>query len=176
VRFVVTDTRSARTAATMLGERQKAWLKRELLRAKREGQLAIWVNSVPWIAAEGADSWAGYPRERRELVDFVSRSRIRNLLMLTGDAHMAAIDDGTNNRYAMSARRGFPVMHAAALDRRGAVKGSPYSEGAFPGSGQFGTIVIRDHGGPAMSVTLAGWNYRGERIVKYSFTHSARQR
>jgi PhoD-like phosphatase len=171
VRFLVTDTRSARTAETMLGARQKAWLKRELLRAKRMGQLAVWVNSVPWIAVDGTDSWAGYPRERRELADFVSRSRIDNLVMLAGDAHMIAIDDGTNNRFATRGDR-FPVIHAAALDRRGDRKGGPYSEGAFPGSGQFGTMSVRDTGRATLSVTVAGWNYRGERIVEYSFTRT----
>ena len=170
VRFVVTDSRSARTQATMLGARQKAWLKRELLRAKRDGQLAVWVTSVPWIAAGGPDSWAGSPRERRELADFVARARIRNLVMLAGDAHMVAIDDGTNNRYATGGRLGWPVMHAAALDRRGDVKGGPYSEGAFPGSGQFGTITVRDSGGAMVAVTLAGWDYGGRRIVAYTFT------
>ena len=156
----------------MLGERQKAWLKRELLRARSANQLALWVSSVPWIASEGSDSWAGYPRERRELADFVARSAIRNLLMVAGDAHMVAIDDGRNNRSAAVGGRGFPVMHAAALDRRGGVKGGPFSEGVFPGSGQFGTITVRDHGGRTVSVTLAGWNYRGERLVQYSFART----
>jgi hypothetical protein len=107
-----------------------------------------------------------------DLADFVERSRNRNLLMVAGDAHMVAIDDGTNNRYATSGRRGFPVLHAAALDRRGGVKGGPYSEGAFPGSGQFGTITVRDDGGSTVSVELAGWTYRGERLIEHSFTRT----
>jgi phosphodiesterase/alkaline phosphatase D-like protein len=129
------------------------------------------VNSVPWIAAAatGSDSWAGYPGERRELANFVARHGIRNLLMLSGDAHMVAIDDGTNNRYATDGDGSFPVMHAAALDRRSEVKGGPYSEGAFGGSGQFGTVSVRDVGGSRVAVTLTGWNYRGERLVSYSF-------
>ena len=102
-----------RRVPTMLGARQKAWLKRELLLAQRKNQLAVWVSSVPWIASEGADSWAGYPHERRELADFVERSRIVNLLMVAGDAHMVAIDDGTNkslcnarwSRFSSAARR-----------------------------------------------------------------------
>jgi phosphodiesterase/alkaline phosphatase D-like protein len=172
VRFVVTDTRSARTPASMLGPRQKVWLKEELLAAKRNRQLAVWVNSVPWIAAAsaGADSWAGYPNERRELASFVARNGIGNLLMLSGDAHMLAIDDGSNNRYAIDGDRSFPVMHAAALDRRGEVKGGPYSEGAFGGSGQFGTVSVRDTGGSTIQVALAGWNHRGEQLVSHAFT------
>jgi phosphodiesterase/alkaline phosphatase D-like protein len=172
VRFVVTDTRSARTRSTMLGARQTRWLERQLLEAKGRGQLAVWVNSVPWIAAEGTDSWAGYPAERRQLANFVARHRVRNLLMLSGDAHMFAIDDGTNNDYATFGDGSFPILHAAALDRRGERKGGPYSEGAFPGSGQFGTVSVRDSGGTTISVTLAGWNYRGEQLGSYTFTRT----
>jgi hypothetical protein len=172
VRFIVTDTRSARTPASMLGARQKAWLERELLTAKRSGQLAVWVNSVPWIATAGPDSWAGYPGERRELANFIARFQIRNLLMLSGDAHMVAIDDGSNNRYATDGDGSFPVMHAAALDRRSEVKGGPYSEGAFGGSGQFGTVSIRDRGKSRVEIILEGWDYRGERLVSYTFART----
>jgi MFS family permease len=174
VRFVVTDTRSARTRTSMLGERQTAWLRRQLLAAQRSGQLAVWVNSVPWIAtaSAGSDSWAGYPRERRELANFVARHRIRSLLMLSGDAHMVAIDDGTNNRYASVGDASFPVMHAAALDRRSEVKGGPYSHGAFGGSGQFGTVTIRDTGGSKVEVVLDGWDYRGRRLASHSFVRA----
>jgi hypothetical protein len=158
----------------MLGARQTAWLGRELLAAKRSGQLAVWVNSVPWIAAAapGSDSWAGYSHERRELANFVARNGIRNLLMLSGDAHMLAIDDGSNNNYATVGDGSFPVMHGAALDRPSEVKGGPYSEGAFGGSGQFGTVTVRDTGGPRVQVTLEGWNYRGEQLVSYRFARA----
>lgn len=170
VRFLLTDTRSLRTDWTMLGAAQKAWLKRELIAAKRRGELAVWISSVPWISSEGADTWAGYPAERRELAGFVARNGIRNLVMLSGDAHMVAIDDGRNNRYAPGRKASFPVIHAAALDRRGDVKGGPFSEGVFPGSGQFGTITVDDRGDEQVNVVLAGWSYRGERLVEYAFT------
>jgi hypothetical protein len=172
VRFIVTDTRAARTTASMLGARQERWLRRELLGAKRRGELAVWVNSVPWIAGSGGDNWSAYPSERRALADFVAQREIRNLLMLSGDAHMVAIDDGTNNDYASAGDGSFPVMHAAALDRRGDVKGGPFSEGVFPGSGQFGTVTVTDDGGARVTVRLTGWNHRGERLVEHAFTRT----
>ena len=61
--------------------------------------------------------------------------------MLSGDAHMLAIDDGTHNTYGGSGP-GFPVFHAGALDRPGSLKGGPYSEGAVPDGGQFGVIEV----------------------------------
>lgn len=179
IRFLVTDTRSQRDpqarrdneSKTMLGAEQKAWLKRELLTARDRYALVIWVNPDPWIgpAAEGADGWAGYATERRELSDFIAANAIRNILMLSGDAHMLAIDDGSHSNYSEHGNASFPVMHAAALDRHGGIKGGPYSEGAFPGSGQYGVVQIDDDG-TSVGVTLVGRNYSGEEIVRYAFS------
>jgi hypothetical protein len=89
--------------------------------------------------------------------------------MLSGDAHMLGIDDGTNSDYADGGGAGFPVMHAAALDRRGSIKGGPYSEGAFPGGGQFGLMTVTDEGGPTISIALSGRNWQDAEIVSYTF-------
>lgn len=169
VRFVITDTRSARTPESMLGEQQLAWLERELVRASRSHALVVWVNPDPWVAAPeaGADDWGGYPAERQRIADVIADHGIRNLVMLSGDAHMVAIDDGTNTDYSTAGGAGFPLLHAAALDRPGSVKGGPYSEGTYPGAGQFGTLTVRDHGGHTVEVELTGWNWRGEELVSY---------
>jgi hypothetical protein len=81
---------------------------------------------------------------------------------------MTAIDDGSNSDYSGTGRAGFPVMHAGALDRPGHAKGGPYSEGAFPGAGQFGTVTVRDRGA-TVAVELAGRDRLGRRFVDYSF-------
>jgi phosphodiesterase/alkaline phosphatase D-like protein len=176
VRVIVTDLRSQRTPASapddaaksMLGRSQRAWLERELLAARDRYPVVVWVSPVPWIdpARPGADDWAGYATERRRIADFVAAHRIRGLVMLSGDAHMLAIDDGSHSDYATAGGAGFPVMHAAALDRPGGVKGGPYSEGALPGAGQFGTLTVTDRGGAALGLTLTGWNWRGERLIQ----------
>lgn len=115
---------------------------------------------------------AGWDEERRELADFIARWRVRNLVMIAGDAHMVAVDDGTNSDFSSSRQAGFPVLHAAALDRRPEVKGGPYSGGAIGGSGQFGTLAVHDDGGSRVTVTLTGWNYRSERLLEYTFTRT----
>ena len=56
VRFLMTDDRSERHASkdTMLGPRQVEWLLGEFERAVRDAvPLLAWVNSVPWITADG---------------------------------------------------------------------------------------------------------------------------
>jgi PhoD-like phosphatase len=179
VRFLLTDTRSARSPGsltddadkTMLGDDQKAWLLGEMLAADRAGLLTVWVSPTPWIApaAPGADTWAGYDTERREIANFISAHELDRIVMLSGDAHMIAIDDGTNTDY--STRGGgaaFPLLHAAALDRPGNVKGGPYSEGTVAAGGQFGLLEIDDVGGD-MRVTLSGRDWRGRTLVSHQF-------
>ena len=169
VRVVVTDTRSERTAGTMLGPAQREWLLGELRRAG-EHALVVWVNPGPWIdvARPGADTWGGYADERRLIADTIAGSGVRNLVMLSGDAHMVAIDDGSNSGYAAGGGGGFPVLHAAALDRRGKVKGGPYSEGAHPGAGRFGLVQVDDRG-PVVNVELSGRDWRGRTLVRHRF-------
>jgi hypothetical protein len=177
VRFVLLDTRSMRNQESMpdgsrslLGVRQREWLKEELLESSRTHALVVMVSSVPWIAAESAagDDWGGYATERREIADFIAENSITNLMLLAGDAHMVGIDDGSNSDYSTNGGAGFPVMHAAALDRPGSEKGGPYSEGAFPGAGQYGLVSFQDDG-ETMKVELRGRNWLREDIVTYSF-------
>ncbi|HLF76967.1 MAG TPA: alkaline phosphatase D family protein [Dehalococcoidia bacterium] len=177
VRFVMSDTRSMKNAEktsggsdSMLGQAQLRWLKSELKSASRTHGLVVWVSSVPWIApASGArDDWGGYADERREIADFIAENRIDNLLMLAGDAHMVAIDDGTNSDYSTAKKGGFPILHAGALDRPGSEKGGPYSEGEFPGAGQYGLVTVQDDG-RSMTITLKGKTWEGKELVSYTF-------
>ena len=167
VRVVMTDTRSERTSTAMLGDEQLEWLIDELVTGSRTHAAVIWVNAVPWIdaAAVGADTWGGYPQERQRIADAIASAGVDNLVMLSGDAHMVAIDDGTNSGYAADGSPGFPVLHAAALDRPGRVKGGPYSEGTFPGGGQYGLVEITDDGGDTVTVRLSGHTWDGVELV-----------
>lgn len=173
VRFVLTDTRSQRTDDTMLGDRQLAWLLDELTRSSRTHALVVWANGVPWIgdASSGGDTWAGYADERARISQAIADAGIDDLVMVSGDAHMVAIDDGTHTDYSSSGTgAGFPLLHAAALDRHGSVKGGPYSEGAFPGGGQYGVLEITDPGGDqAVTVTMSGRTWDGRTLVSATF-------
>jgi hypothetical protein len=88
--------------------------------------------------------------------------------MVSGDAHMLAIDDGSNNRFSTSGAAGFPVFQAAPLDRPASVKGGPYSEGVSARPGQYGLIDIADDG-TTVDVTLTGRTWDGQRPVAYTF-------
>jgi alkaline phosphatase D len=180
VRFLLTDIRSARDPQdedgfdkTMLGQRQKDWLKEELRGGKNRYALVVWVNAVPWIGEpdEHADEWFGYPKEREEIGQWIETEGIRNVCMLSADAHMLAIDDGSNNCSPQGAGR-FPVFQAAPLESPRSKKGGPYSHGLFPKSkGQYGVVSVLDDGGPTVQI-----NWIGKRLgvsaplVSLSFT------
>jgi phosphodiesterase/alkaline phosphatase D-like protein len=175
VPVIVTDSRSYRSSSrgearlrTILGPRQRTWLK-DKLGAAAGAPLVIWVNSVPWIAraTSGADNWGAYAAEREEIANHVaSLGLTRRLLVLSGDAHMVAIDDGTHSNYATGTgrgQRGFVVMHAAPLDRRTSEKGGPYSHGISRERGQFGLVDVTDDG-QKLSIELSGRDRAGARI------------
>jgi alkaline phosphatase D len=177
VLFILTDNRSERTYyrtnssnKTVLGSQQKAWFKNKLLEAQDTYPLIVWVNTFPWISEEGEgdDGWEWYQEERNEIANFIVDNDIKGLCMLSGDAHMIAIDDGTNSNYSDADGQGFPVFHAGALSRSGSEKGGPYSHGAFPGSGQYGLMSVEDQGGNEIKVEWSGRNLSRE-MIKYSF-------
>jgi phosphodiesterase/alkaline phosphatase D-like protein len=184
VRFLLTDTRSARSSRntsdsaekTMLGAPQKQWLKDELRASKDRYVLVVWVNSAPWLGGtadidDNEDGWANYQTERAELGAFVQAEGLRNILMLCADAHMIALDDGSHNHGATGAG-GFPVFHAAPLDRPNSVKGGTanFSHGCYDDHrGQFGLVEIIDDGQSAhCRVKLTG-KRMSDSLLCYSF-------
>ena len=178
VRFIMTDSRFHQNPlatldspdGTILGKQQREWLFKQLITGKqqqannREG-LTIWVNSIPWIdrpTNSSTNSWNQFDRERMQIANFIKQNNIDKLMMISGDAHMLAIDDGmegTANSYATGGGGSFPVIQAACLDSRPSFKGGPYNgekyiidsgikskNGAIPGKQQWGLLNFIDDG------------------------------
>ena len=80
-------------AKTMLGARQKAWLKRELKAST--APFKVLVCGSGWSSAEnesGGDSWAVYRSERDELFDFIRDESIEGVVCISGDTHMGELN------------------------------------------------------------------------------------
>ena len=177
VRVIITDMRAARSPLTvpreertLLGSDQLRWLEQEFTEA-RDRPLVVWVNTVPWITRinERTDEgWAPYADERTRLADIIEKLGLtRRIVMLSGDGHMAAIDDGTNSAYMTNRRddtRGFFVAHAAPMDRWTRTKGGPYSHGVSRRNHQFGLLDVADSGS-ALDVTISARNALGNVIT-----------
>jgi alkaline phosphatase D len=123
--------------STLLGENQRDWLLRELHASKADWKfiissvpfnrglrqaldLALTVQdssvSIPGfgrfdglaVAIEMLDNWTGFAQDQEMLLRFLQENAIKNVIVLSGDFHTAAIDDGAN--------AGLPEIMAGGLD------------------------------------------------------------
>ncbi len=76
-------------AATMLGERQWAWLERQF---DVPAEVRIFGSSVQVLAdATGWEAWANFARDQDRLFDVIRRKRANGVLFLSGDIHYAEL-------------------------------------------------------------------------------------
>jgi phosphodiesterase/alkaline phosphatase D-like protein len=158
VTFILSDLRSQRDPERlrMMNEAQDAWLRKQFLAARDAGSaLIFWVTSVPWNGrATQADRWQGYPAHREEIASFLKENSLAGkVVILSGDAHMTAIDDGTNSDFAKGKGAPIRVFQAGPLANVGSYKGGPYTHGArYKTEGkkdylhQFGLVDVEDDG------------------------------
>ena len=189
VRFIVTDLRSEREPKGLFStndsrqkpfsDTQKNWFFNQMLLAKNSGQAIVWINTKPWISSTAdenvnppqiKDDWGGYHAARLEIANFIQDNGLRDsLVVLSGDMHALAYDDGTSvNNYG-----NLRVCHAAPLDEQSRAKGGLYLLGpitADSGSGystQYGIIEVTDSGTTNINI-----RFKGIVISKIDFSES----
>jgi hypothetical protein len=183
-RVIMTDLRSGSSPAAQresasksrMGSAQKAWFKQELISARDAGfPLVLWVSSHPWImpAQLGSDGWGGFATERTEIANFLRDNHITNVVMLSGDMHALAFDDGTHSDYATGGGAPIPVLQAAALTHTGAAKGGPFTGGPFLEGQQYGILEVFDTGGPSVACRFTGKRVGEGEKLSYIFSSSA---
>jgi phosphodiesterase/alkaline phosphatase D-like protein len=142
VKFIVTDNRSQRLPAPntdndskyIWAPEQENWFKTQL--TDTSCPVKVWVNSFPWEGDDtnpsytGDDGWEKYTTYRRKIAHYISENTgsIGKLIVLSGDAHMTAIDDGTLSPWYSGSRPNPPmtIYQSAPLDQGGSRKGGPY--------------------------------------------------
>ncbi len=161
VRFIMTDLRSESDEKERfaMSPEQWRWFQDEV---RKPAGLVVWMSTYPWISDEDT-GWGDFLPQRRVIAEFFRREKIKNLCILSGDAHMLAIDDGTHSD-------GIPVFQAAALDQNGSVKGGPYTHGPLPGGGRFGLMTVTDDGGDTIHVQWSGRNHRDQELLAHRFS------
>jgi alkaline phosphatase D len=184
VHFILTDLRSCRSQPSMMGTAQKEWFKMECINARNARRMIAWVSSVSY-GGTLSDNWGGFSSERTELADFFRDSSIKNLCILSGDAHMIAIDNGSHHDFSSGHNNSnqYPVFQAAALNQTGSYKGGTYSEGGpFPNPslnyGQYGLVEVNDHGDSTIQINFIGYRVDKEgketKLASYSFVRALR--
>ena len=127
-----------------------------------------------------ADNWGGYTAERTELANFFRDNNIRNMFIMSGDAHMVAIDNGTHHDFSTGSNNpyDYPVFQAAGLSQSGSTKGGTYSEGGtFPNptstTGQYGLVEVTDNGTNQVCINFTAYRVTSvgveSQLTAYNF-------
>jgi len=179
LRFIITDLRSERTWDSMMGEKQRRWFENEVVNAQNSNLFIVWITSVSF-SGNSDDNWGGYSAERKQIANFFRNNGIKNMMILSGDAHMLAIDNGYHSDFSGKLSRSphrYPIFQAAALNAPGSFKGGTFTEGVYinpdASYGQFGLINVTDNGGNEICIQLKGMRVdkhgASAEIIKYSF-------
>jgi hypothetical protein len=146
VRYIMLDTRSqSDRTTTKLGSVQKQWFK-DTLRDSNEIVNVVNVG-FPWNTTSGSDNWVEALDERQELIDYIrSIHKDNNTLLIAGDLHGTAFDNGYNSE-------NIPLLHCGSLDsviygveETAGTKGVKATSGIVMGSDKFTTLEFVDDG------------------------------
>lgn len=75
--------------ATLLGEAQWTWLKKQL---EKPADVRLLVSSIQVLSDEhGWETWGNFPRERERLFQLIRDTGASGLLLLSGDRHLAEL-------------------------------------------------------------------------------------
>tara|TARA_B100000029_G_scaffold354202_1_gene346987 strand:- start:1079 stop:2374 length:1296 start_codon:yes stop_codon:yes gene_type:complete len=95
--FIILDTRQFRSKktdrngytpdATMLGTKQKNWLKKKLSKSKAPFKFII--SSVAFNTHRKKDKWSDFITERNEILNYIKKNKINGIIILSADLHKA---------------------------------------------------------------------------------------
>ncbi|HEY0029632.1 MAG TPA: alkaline phosphatase D family protein [Bacteroidia bacterium] len=163
IHFILTDLRSQRSSSSAMPPSQRTWFENECLYARDNNLVIAWLSTYSW-SGTGSDNWSEFSTERKSINDFLFCNQIENLFILSGDAHMLGIDNGSNSNFSSNTCGFYPYpnFQAAALNQNGSYKGGVYSEGGYfmnPNAsfGQFGLVDVLDSGSDSICISLKGY-------------------
>lgn len=173
VLFIQIDDRNYKSATaltdnsskTALGATQKQWLKDQI--TNTTAVAIVIAQSAPWITGTdaGSDGWGGFTTERTELANFFAASG-KPIIMLAGDMHALAADDGTN------APGGITLFHAAPFYTSSSHKGGPYTVSPYPSTvginaQHYGHVDVTDTG---TQISFVYNGYTTDNVSRVSLT------
>ena len=120
VELIILDTRRFRSVQamldgpekTMLGTQQKTWFLQRLKQSK--ATFKIVATSVPFHGSS-QDAWGNYRTEREEVVAFIRREKIGNVVMISADYHFAR--DWSNKRTGIHEFMAGPLASFRTFER-----------------------------------------------------------
>jgi len=170
--FIVMDLRSFKDLIPndILGNEQKIWLENQFKFAFLNDQIKVvfLVSTIFWIDNKHEGEWADYPQTQALIANW-SKIYVRNvgkqIMVLSGDTHAMAFDDGRNNYVGE-----FPVLQAAPLDSFPICSGGPYSHGVSVERGQYSILEVQELSNDQVCVRLY-LKRLGVSLIQYDTCH-----
>jgi phosphodiesterase/alkaline phosphatase D-like protein len=119
------------------------------------------VSTVVWnptfTESGSSDSWGGWEYEQMELRFLQQHITAENVIILTGDRHEAALDDGTNAGWPEGSASPFnqDIFSVGGTWSHGKYAGENYGRLVIDGSAHTATLTIRNTSGTNASGTTA---------------------
>ena len=155
------------TTGDMLGEAQWAWLENELKNSK--ANLNIISTSIQVVADEHThEKWGNFPNCRKRLLSLIVKTQPKNLMILSGDRHMAEISkmDITGLPYPLYDFTSSGMTHI----RSGTSENNRYRVGDMILKKNFGLLKIQwNNDRPVVTMQVRGLQNElfQETVVKY---------
>lgn len=166
--FIMMDLRSFKDVLDndILGNEQKVWLENQFKYASVNDQIrfVFLISTMFWIDTNLEGEWSDYPNTQTQIANWVDTyvyKKGKDIMVISGDTHAMAFDDGRNNYFG-----GFPVLQAAPLDSFPICAGGPYSHGVNVDRGQYSTIKVQDNGTDTVCVQIQLKNL-GKALIQY---------
>ena len=115
----------------MLGETQWRWLQDQL---EQPADVRLIVSGVQVIAqGHGWESWGNLPLERNRLVELITSTRAKGIVLLSGDRHIGAFyRHERQGSYALTEMTSSGMTHA-------------WAEASEAGPNRLGDLVTQNH-------------------------------
>lgn len=148
--FIMTDERSHRDGATMLGATQKQWFKDTL--SQTTAEFFVWLSVCNW-SFDGV-GWGIFPTERTELGDWLTNNGWADrMIMVTGNVHTSALGKASENPYG-----DFPEIIMSGMDSTGGTIGAPFTVLSPVSNYLWGMFEITDTGS-VITCDIDGYDY-----------------
>lgn len=89
--FFVMDTRTERTLDNIVSPEQMDAVESWAHDPANQNKIKFLVSSVPVVSQDDPDSFFGFPKQQKQLIELLYMSGLTNVFLLVGDAHCARV-------------------------------------------------------------------------------------
>ena len=148
---------------TLLGKDQWLWLAQQL---QVPADIRLLISSTQVVAdKKGMDEWGNYPLERQRLFDLIAKSKVKNLIILSGNVHYTEISKIQNGKHELVDFTSSGLTHS---NKAYANANNPYRVANAYDDLNFGIVDINWDAKPSVEVKLLAKNLDGDTVIEHT--------